>query len=87
MARTVRDLAILLDGMVGYDAEDPLTARGVGNVPSSYTKFLDKNGLKGARIGVLREPMGYESEPDLEDFKKVTEVFDKAVAELKAAGA
>src|SRR5262245_47009288 len=87
MARTVRDLAILLDGMVGYDAEDPLTARGVGNVPSSYTKFLDKNGLKGARIGVLREPMGYASEPDSEDFKKVTEVFDKAVAELKAAGA
>jgi amidase len=87
MARTVRDLAILLDSMVGYDAEDPLTARGVGHVSSSYTKFLDKNGLKGARIGVLREPMGYESEPDSEDFKKVTEVFDKAVAELKAAGA
>src|SRR5215510_458770 len=49
MARTVRDLAILLDGMVGYDAEDPLTARGVDRVPSSYTKFLDRNGLKGAR--------------------------------------
>ena len=87
MARTVRDLAILLDSMVGYDAEDPLTARGVGHVSSSYTKFLDKNGLKGARIGVLRESMGYESELDSEDFNKVTEVFDNAVAELKAAGA
>jgi Asp-tRNA(Asn)/Glu-tRNA(Gln) amidotransferase A subunit family amidase len=31
--------------------------------------------------------MGYESEPDSEDFKKITEVFDKAVTELKAAGA
>jgi len=87
MARTVRDLAVLLDAMVGYDPEDPLTSKGVGHVPDSYTKFLDKNGLKGARIGILRESMGYDSEPDSEDFKKVTEVFDKAVAELKAAGA
>ena len=87
MARTVGDLAILLDVMAGYDPEDPLTARGVGHIPQSYTKFLDRNGLKGARLGILRESMGYESEPDSEDFKKVSEVFDKAVAELKAAGA
>jgi Asp-tRNA(Asn)/Glu-tRNA(Gln) amidotransferase A subunit family amidase len=87
MARTVADLAKLLDVMVGYDPEDPLTARGVGQTPQSYTAFLQRNGLKGARIGILREPMGYESEPDSEDFKKVEEVFDKAVAELKAAGA
>ncbi len=87
MCRTVTDLAKLLDVMVGYDPEDPLTSRGVGQVPESYTKFLDKNGLKGTRIGILRESMGYDSEPDSEDFKKITEVFDKAVAELKAAGA
>src|SRR5437867_6647299 len=87
MARTVRDLATLLDAMVGYDPEDPLTARSVGHIPDSYTKFLDQDGLKGARIGILRESMGLGSEPDSEDFKKITEVFDKAVAELKAAGA
>jgi len=87
MARSVGDLATLLDVMVGYDPEDPLTSRGIGHVPDSYTKFLDKNGLKGARIGILRESMGYDSEPDSEDFKNITEVFDKAVAELKAAGA
>ncbi|MBI2357467.1 MAG: amidase [Deltaproteobacteria bacterium] len=87
MARTVKDLAALLDIMAGYDAEDPVTSRGAGHVPESYTKFLDKNGLKGARIGILRESMGFDSEPDSEDFKKITEVFDKAVAELKAAGA
>lgn len=87
MTRTVADLAALLDVMVGYDPEDPLTARGIGHVPESYTKFLDKNGLKGARIGILRESMGFDSEPDSEDFKKITEVFDRAVAELKAAGA
>ena len=87
MARTVRDLALLLDVMVGYDSEDPLTARGVGNIPDSFTGFLDKNGLKGARIGVLRESMGYNSEPDSDDFRQVTEVFDNAIAELKSAGA
>ena len=87
MGRTVRDLAILLDAMVGYDPEDPLTSRGIGHVPDSYTTFLDKNGLKGARIGIVREPMGLNSDPDSEDFKKITEVFDKAVGELKAAGA
>ena len=87
MARTVRDLATLLDVMVGYDTEDPLTARGVGHIPDSYTEFLDKNGLKGARIGILRESIGFQSEPDSEDFKKIQEVFDKAIAELKGAGA
>src|SRR5438132_9498409 len=82
MARTVKDLAILLDSMVGYDPEDPLTARGVGHIPDSFTKFLDKDGLKGARVGILREPIGIESDPQSEDFKKITNVFDKAVAEF-----
>jgi amidase len=87
MSRTVADLAKLLDVLVGYDPEDPLTARGVGHIPDSYTMFLDPKGLQGARIGILRESMGYDAEPRSEDFSKVTEVFDKAVAELKAAGA
>ncbi|MBI4464371.1 MAG: amidase, partial [Acidobacteria bacterium] len=87
MARTVTDLAKLLDFMIGYDPEDPLTALSVGNLPDSYTRFLDKDGLKGARIGVLRESIGNNSEPDTEDFRKVSEAFDKAIGELKAAGA
>jgi amidase len=87
MARTVRDLAKLLDVMVGYDPEDPLTARGVGHAPETFTKFLDKDGLKGARVGILRESMGYDAEPESEDFVKITEIFDRAVAEIKAAGA
>src|SRR5262249_24851731 len=64
MARTVKDLAQLLDAMVGYDAEDPVTALGVGKAPQSYARTLDGNGLKGARIGVLRESIGLNSEPD-----------------------
>ena len=87
MARTVKDLSSLLDVMVGYDPEDPITARGVGHIPDSFTKFLNKDGLRGARIGILREPIGLNSEPDSEDFKKISEVFDRAIEELKRAGA
>jgi amidase len=87
MARSVEDLARLLDVMVGYDPEDPVTAQGIGVAPKSYAKLLDKNALKGARIGVIRESFGTQSEPGSEDFKKVDVEFDKAVAELKAAGA
>ena len=87
MSRTVGDMARLLDGMVGYDPEDPVTARGVGHAPPSYTDFLDAGGLRGARLGILREPMGFMVEPDTDDFRQITEVFDKAVADLQAAGA
>jgi amidase len=88
MTRNVTDLAILLDVMVGYDAEDPLTAFGVDQTPGkSYTRSLDMNGLKGARIGVIRETISYNAEPTSKDFAKVDAVFDKAVGELRAAGA
>src|SRR5882724_4224958 len=71
MALNVADLARLLDVMVGYDPEDPQTALGVGHKQASYTQYLDRNGLKGARIGILRESIGNTSEPDSADFKKV----------------
>jgi amidase len=87
MARTVRDLARLLDGMVGYDPEDPVTALGVGKVDGSYTRYLDRGALNGARIGILREPIGNQSDPNAEDFKAVDAAFQRNVAELKAAGA
>ena len=87
MARTVTDLAKLLDGMVGYDPDDPVTAYGVGKTASSYSGALDRAALKGARLGVLREPMGYHTEPQSDDFAKVGEVFDRAVDELRKAGA
>ncbi len=87
MARTVTDLAKVLDGLAGYDPEDPITALGLGKIPDTYTKFLEKNGLKGARIGILRESIGGGSEPESEDFKKVDAIFEKNIAELKAAGA
>ena len=87
MARTVTDLARLLEVLVGYDSEDPLTSRGVGQVPESYTGSLDREGLQGARIGVLRELLSSNSKPEAKDFQEVTAVFEKAIGELKAAGA
>lgn len=87
MARTVADLAKMLDCMVGYDPGDPITARGVGHAPDSYAELLDENALQGARIGILRQPMGFHTEPDSDDFNKVAEVFDRAVTDLGTAGA
>ena len=87
MARTVSDLARLLDCMVGYDADDPVTAHGFGKTPPSYHAALNKNALVGARLGILREPMGYATEPQSDDFKKIDNVFCRAVEELKKAGA
>src|SRR5215469_16466379 len=87
MARTVRDLAELLDVMVGYDSEDPLTALGVGHAPPSYQVGLERDSLRGARLGILRESIGTASEPDSADFKRVDAVFEQNIAELKAAGA
>jgi Asp-tRNA(Asn)/Glu-tRNA(Gln) amidotransferase A subunit family amidase len=76
-----------MDVMAGYDPEDPLTAMGFGRVHGSYMRSLDPNGLRGARIGILRESIGFDSEPASEDFAKVNAVFDRAVRELEAAGA
>jgi amidase len=87
MARSVADVARVLDVMVGYDAEDPVTALGVGHAPKTYTAMLDSSGLRGARIGILRESIGSQSEPDSADFAKVTTAFDRAVGELKNLGA
>ena len=87
MARSVADVAAILDAIAGYDAEDPVTALGAGHIPKTYTAMLDRDGLKGARIGILRESIGLQSEPGSEDFAKVTAVFEKAVGELKGLGA
>ena len=80
MTRTVMDAAKLLDCMAGYDPQDPATAYGVGHIPAGYSKNLTKDALKGKRLGIIREPMGYKSEPASDDFKKVDAVFDKAVS-------
>jgi len=58
MARTVRDTAIMLGGMVGVDPDDPVTAASNGRFSPDYTQFLKADGLKGARLVVAREYFG-----------------------------
>jgi Asp-tRNA(Asn)/Glu-tRNA(Gln) amidotransferase A subunit family amidase len=82
IARTVTDAAIMLDAIVGYDPADPQTAGSVGNIPKSYTDFLQLTGLRGARIGLLTALLG--SDPaDAE----VASVVRGAVDEMKGQGA
>ncbi len=54
MARTVADAAILLGALAGTDAADAATRLRPADSPADYTRFLDPNGLNGARIGVAR---------------------------------
>lgn len=87
MTRTVRDSATLLDVIAGYDPHDKVTSYAVGHIPGSYTSGLRLDGLKGARIGVIRQPMDPKAQPLSEDYKKVRKVIDKAISDLKKIGA
>jgi amidase len=84
MARTVTDAVAVFQVIVGEDPEDPMTARSHGRPIPNYAASLDRNGLKGARIGVLRQAYERQNAPlDPE----VAKVFAKAIDDLKAAGA
>jgi amidase len=78
MTRTVRDAAILLGAVCGVDARDPATSASAGRFHADYTTFLDPAGLKGARLGIVR---------NLPFDARVIRLLDQAVADLKAAGA
>jgi Asp-tRNA(Asn)/Glu-tRNA(Gln) amidotransferase A subunit family amidase len=82
MARTVEDIALLLDATAGYDVNDPVTANSAGKIPRTYTSSLKRDALKGARIGVLTEYFGGAAE-DME----VAAVVKRAIDEMKAHGA
>ena len=87
ITRTVNDAAIVLDVIAGYDPNDPVTAFAVGQIPASYTRSLTLDGLRGARIGVIRQPMDARTDVTSDDYKKVRIVIDRAIGDLKALGA
>lgn len=82
MTRTVTDGARMFDVVAGYDPADPFTELGKGKREEDYMTFLNADGLKGARIGVLRALVNTD-DADAE----VVAVFEQAVADLSAAGA
>jgi len=87
ITRTVRDAARMLDVLAGYDSNDPVTAYSVGRLPDSYVDGLDTESLRGARIGVIREPMHSQADPDSDDYKQVRAVIDGAIDDLRSLGA
>lgn len=64
MARTVTDMAHLLNVIAEVDPADPLTLDSQGKIPSDYTDFLVQGSLQGARIGVVRDFFGGNPEID-----------------------
>jgi amidase len=82
LARTVADAAAVLTVVAGYDPADPITRESEGKAAKDYTRFLDKNGLRGARIGVFRRYIDTATtDPEI---KTLTE---KAIEDIKAQGA
>ncbi|HEY0943708.1 MAG TPA: amidase family protein, partial [Opitutaceae bacterium] len=60
MARSVHDLAATLDVIAGFDSYDLWTANSLGKMPAEkYVSFLRKDGLKGARVGVLKDAYAF----------------------------
>ena len=79
MTRTVADVAILLSAIAGVDSNDPATLEAGAHIHADYTQFLQKDALRGARIGVLRNLAGFRD--------TVQELFNTSVQTVKDAGA
>ena len=78
MARTVTDAALLLGALAGTDPADPATAQSTARAQKDYTRFLDRDGLKGLRLGLARNFFG---------FAPVDELMQTALTALKNCGA
>lgn len=87
ITRTVADAAAVLDVIAGYDPDDAGTAPAFGHHEASYNEFLIKDGLRGARIGIVIKPMNTRADPSSDDYKKVRTVIDRAIADMKSMGA
>lgn len=79
MARTVEDAAICLGVLTGIDPEDSKTDGSAGRYLTDYTKYLKKDGLKGKRIGIIKNSGGFSG--------RVDNLMKEVVKELTAQGA
>ena len=80
MARSVADAATLLGALAASDASDAATKASDARGQRDYTKYLDASGLKGARLGVVRNRLfGYSPAADA--------LADAAIADMKRQGA
>src|SRR5215472_3966792 len=82
MARTVADAVAVFDVIAGHDPADPVTAASQGKRPDSYLKFLDREGVRGTRLGVVRQLFTPQNtDPD------VMKRMEQALADLRRLGA
>ena len=82
IARSIVDLALMLDATVGADSADASTAASAGRIPASYRAGLRAEALRGARIGIVRGLFGTAPED-----QEVSTVVQKTIDALKKAGA
>ena len=79
MARTVTDAAIVLGTLTGTDPRDAVTKESAGKASPDYTQFLQKDGLRGARIGIARQHLGFH--------ETVDELMEVALDAMREQGA
>lgn len=83
-ARTLKDAALVLQVIAGYDPDDAVTAAGRGRMPrEGYAGFLTAKGLSGTRLGVVRQFMTAWTPAD----KESVEIAHRAIEDIKKAGA
>jgi len=82
MARTVEDAVAVFQVIVGEDQDDPATAGASSHLPQDYRAALRADGLKGSRIGVLRQ--AYERETT---DPEIVRIFMAALDDLRRGGA
>ena len=79
MTRTVRDAALILGAISGIDPRDEATNASRGRSIADYTQFLDKNGIRGMRLGIARKHFGFND--------RVDKLMNDLLAEMKKMGA
>ncbi len=82
IARSVRDAAVMLDVMAGFDPQDPVTALGALRPPVRHADALHPDALRGARIGLLQDMLGGDPR-----HAEVNRVMEQVVRSMEAAGA
>jgi len=82
MARSVTDVALVLDATAGPDPADPVTTTSAAKAATSYSSALQADALRGARIGVLTEFFGNAPED-----QPVATIVRRAVGDMTAQGA
>jgi amidase len=79
MTRNVTDAAIMLGLLTGIDDQDAASRGSFGKIQQDYTRYLDAEGLKNARIGVARNFFGFH--------EKVDQLMEEAIHVLRNQGA